>query len=45
MGAIKGNLLWKLVAINLPVVGVVIAVIWLTVDTLAAGYFTTLMTE
>jgi two-component system sensor histidine kinase BaeS len=37
------KLLWKLVAINLPVIGVVILVVWLAVDFLAADYFTVLM--
>lgn len=41
----KNNLLWKLLAINLPIIGVVIVVIWLTVDYLAAGYFANLMAE
>ncbi len=41
----KGNLLWKLLAINVPIIGVVIVVIWLTVDYLAAGYFAELMAE
>jgi len=37
------RLLWKLLAINLPVIGVVIIVVWLAVDFLAADYFSTLM--
>ncbi len=41
----KSNLLWKLLAINLPIIGAVIAVIWLTIDTLAADYFAKLMAE
>ena len=41
----KNSLLWKLLAINLPIIGGVIAVIWLTIDTLAADYFSKLMAE
>ena len=37
------RLLWKLLAINLPVIGVVVLVVWLAVDFLAADYFSTLM--
>jgi signal transduction histidine kinase len=37
------RLIWKLLAINLPVIGVVILVVWLAVDFLAADYFSTLM--
>lgn len=37
------RLVWKLLAINLPVIGVVILVVWLAVDFLAADYFSTLM--
>jgi membrane-associated PAP2 superfamily phosphatase len=36
-------LLWKLLAINVPVIGAVILVMWLTIDYLAADYFSELM--
>ena len=39
----KQRLLWKLLAINLPIIGIVIAVLWLAIDILAADYFTNLM--
>ena len=39
----KNNLIWKLFAINIPVIGVVILVVWVAVDFLAADYFTVLM--
>lgn len=39
------RLIWKLLAINLPVIGVVILVVWIAVDFLAADYFSTLMHE
>lgn len=40
----KQRLLWKLLLINiLPVIGVIILVIWLAIDQLAADYFMTLM--
>lgn len=41
----KSPLLWKLLAINIPVIGVVIVVVWLAVDVLAASYFADLMAE
>lgn len=42
----KGRLLWKLLLINIvPVIGIVILVIWLAIDQLAANYFTALMHE
>ena len=41
--AVRDRLLWKLLAINLPVIGVVILVVWVAVDFLAADYFTVLM--
>ncbi|MBU0680810.1 MAG: HAMP domain-containing protein [Proteobacteria bacterium] len=42
----KGRLLWKLLLINIvPVIGVVILVIWLAIDHLAAGYFMALMNK
>ncbi len=37
------RLIFKLLAINLVVIGFVMAVMWLAVNTLAAGYFVTLM--
>ena len=37
------RLLWKLLAINILVIGFVIIMVWLAVDYLAAGYFMTLM--
>ncbi len=36
-------LITKLLAINLAVIAFVMAVVWLSIDTLAAGYFVTLM--
>ena len=41
----KQRLLWKLLAINLPVIGIVIAVLWVAIDVLAADYFTNLMEQ
>ncbi len=41
----RRRLLWKLFSINLPVIGVVILVIWLAIDYLAADYFTVLMQD
>lgn len=38
-----GRLLWKLLGINILIIGVVIGIVWLSVDYLAAGYFMTLM--
>jgi signal transduction histidine kinase len=38
-------MLLKLLAINVPVVAAVIVVLWLVLDTLAAGYFSVLMKE
>jgi two-component system, OmpR family, sensor histidine kinase BaeS len=37
------HLIFKLLAINLVVIGFVVAVVWFAIDTLAAGYFVTLM--
>jgi len=43
---VKGRLLWKLLLINIvPVIGIVILVIWLAIDQLAANYFMALMQE
>jgi two-component system sensor histidine kinase BaeS len=40
---LKRYLIFKLLAINLIVIGFVMIVIWVSIDTLAAGYFVTLM--
>ncbi len=39
----KQGMLLKLLAINVPVVALVILVLWLVLDTLAADYFSVLM--
>ncbi len=39
----KRYLILKLLAVNLVVVGFAVVVVWLAIDTLAAGYFVTLM--
>jgi signal transduction histidine kinase len=39
----RSRLIWKLLGINILIIGVVIAIVWLSVDYLAAGYFMTLM--
>ena len=39
----SSRLLWKLLGINILIIGVVIVIVWLSVDYLAAGYFMTLM--
>jgi signal transduction histidine kinase len=39
----KQRLLWKLLLINLPVIVVIITVVWLAIDHLAAAYFMVLM--
>ncbi len=41
----KQGLLVKLLAVNIPVVAMVIIVLWLVLDTLAANYFSVLMKE
>lgn len=42
----KGRLLWKLLLINIvPVITIVILMIWLAIDHLAAGYFMALMNK
>ena len=41
----KSRLLWKLVAVNLPVIGIVIIVMWLAINYLAADYFVVLMNK
>jgi len=40
---VKRYLIVKLIAVNLVVVGFAVVVVWLAIDTLAAGYFVTLM--
>ncbi len=40
---VKRYLIVKLLAVNLVVAGFAVAVVWLAIDTLAAGYFVTLM--
>ena len=39
----KNRLLWKLLSINLPVIALVILILWLSIDFLAADYFAALM--
>lgn len=41
----RQRLLWKLLAVNLPIIGIVIGVLWLAIDVLAADYFSTLMKQ
>ena len=42
----KNRLLWKLLFINIvPVIGVIILVVWLAIDQLAANYFMALMNK
>jgi signal transduction histidine kinase len=41
----RSRLLWKLVGINIPVIGVVILMVWLAIDYLAADYFMVLMKD
>jgi signal transduction histidine kinase len=41
----RNRLLWKILAINLPVIALIILVVWVAVDVLAANYFTELMTR
>jgi two-component system sensor histidine kinase BaeS len=40
---VKRHLILKLLAVNLVVIGFVMVVMWISIDTLAAGYFVTLM--
>jgi two-component system sensor histidine kinase BaeS len=40
---VRKSLLWKLLGINILIIGFVIIIVWLAVDYLAAGYFMTLM--
>lgn len=41
----RSRLLWKLLAANIPVIAVVIVIIWLAMDYLAADYFMVLMKD
>lgn len=41
----KPHILFKLLTINVPAVALAIVVLWLVLDTLAAGYFSVLMKE
>ena len=41
----RGSLLWKLLIINIPIIGLVVLVMWLAIDYLAADYFTVLMKQ
>ncbi len=41
----RQRLLWKLLAVNLPIICVVVAILWLAIDLLAADYFTMLMKQ
>lgn len=43
MQSVKLRLIYKLLAIHVTVIAFVMAVVWLAIDTLAAGYFVTLM--
>jgi signal transduction histidine kinase len=44
MNWVRNRLLWKLLLITVvPVIGVIILIIWLAIDQLAAGYFMALM--
>jgi signal transduction histidine kinase len=40
---VRSRLIWKLLGINILTIGVVIFIVWISVDYLAAGYFMTLM--
>jgi two-component system sensor histidine kinase BaeS len=40
---VKRTLLWKLLGINILVIGSVIVIVWMAIDYLAAGYFMALM--
>jgi two-component system sensor histidine kinase BaeS len=42
---VKRHLIFKLLAINLLVIGFVMVIVWVSIDTLAAGYFVTLMED
>jgi two-component system sensor histidine kinase BaeS len=43
--AVKSHLLWKLLGINVLVIGLVMLVVWLALDYLAADYFMVLMKQ
>jgi signal transduction histidine kinase len=40
---VRSRLIWKLLGIDILIIGVVIIIVWLSIDYLAAGYFMTLM--
>jgi two-component system sensor histidine kinase BaeS len=40
---VRKSLLWKLLGINILIIGFVIVIVWLAINTLAASYFMTLM--
>ena len=40
---VTGHLIWKLLGINILVIGFVIGIVWLSIDYLSADYFTVLM--
>jgi two-component system, OmpR family, sensor histidine kinase BaeS len=42
---VRKSLLWKLIGINILIIGFVIIIVWLSVDYLAANYFVTLMKQ
>ena len=39
----RNSLIWKLLGINILIIGFVIFIVWMAIDYLAAGYFMTLM--
>ena len=41
----RNSLLWKLMAINVAMIAVVLLIVWVAVDYLAADYFTVLMDD
>ncbi len=41
----RTSLLWKVIGINVLIIGFVIVIVWLSVDYLAADYFVTLMKQ
>lgn len=41
----RGGILWKLLGVNVLVIGVVILIVWFAIDYLAANYFMTLMKD
>lgn len=42
---VKSRLLWKLLGVNVLIIGVVILVVWLAIDYLASNYFMALMKQ